>query len=161
LLTFNKTATVCYTAVKFTLNAHLGLTPSYLIGSWPASITSYALLLCLLAAVGLGRGVRYSFCHTAPATGACATSHRKPHGLYQRASGTKVICQIGRPHPGLANCAIGARGNGGVDHSQLIERSKAVGQANKQSETFGNTVGPRSCQQGIRRNRENPQGSWT
>ena len=45
---------------------------------------------------------------------------------------------------GLGNRLIGARGNRGDDGSQSLGRSKTVGQANKQSETFRNAVGSRS-----------------
>ena len=44
----------------------------------------------------------------------------------------------------MANWPIGVRGNRGDDHSQLFGKSKVVGQANKQSETFWNTVGPKA-----------------
>ena len=45
---------------------------------------------------------------------------------------------------GLANTPIRARGYCGDHRSQLMERSKVVGQTNKQSEALGNTVGPRA-----------------
>jgi len=37
------------------------------------------------------------------------------------------------------------RGERGDNHSQLFGKAKAVGQVNKQSETFWNSVGPKAA----------------
>ena len=57
-----------------------------------------------------------------------------------------MTCQFGHTHKGatsLGEYTIRARGNRGDNHSQSNGGSKAVGQANKQSETFRNLVSPR------------------
>ena len=68
-----------------------------------------------------------------------------------------MTCQIRRPRPDVANWAIGARGKRGDDHNQWFGGSKTVGQTNKQSETFGNTVGPEEQMTESRGIREIPQ----